>query len=131
MASLRYRNTWLGGGFFLIAVVLVFALIPSNRAVTAPFVSDKLIHAFVFFLLMIWFCGLFRFRMAPVIAACLLFYGLLIEYLQSFLPYRSAEWADVIFDFGGILLGWIVAAAGLRSWASAIESWLSRKNILT
>jgi len=31
-----------------------------------------------------------------------------------------------MFDLGGILLGWLVAAAGLRCWTAAVESWLGK-----
>jgi len=128
MESLRYRNFWLSSGFALMIAILFVALSPSNRTIAITFLSDKMAHALTFVVLMIWFCGLFRLRLAPVIAISLLLYGLLIEYLQSFLPYRAAEWGDVVFDLGGILLGWMLAAAGLRKWPAIIESLLGAKN---
>lgn len=50
---------------------------------------------------------------AVVVLATLLAYGGLIEILQSFTPYRSAEWADLLADGAGLAVGWLVARMSL------------------
>ena len=89
--------------------------------------NDKWAHFLTFFILMSWFAGVFRARAAPWVALGLLGFGVLIEIFQSRLPHRSAELADVMFDAGGILLAWGLAAAGLGRWTMFLESWLPAK----
>ena len=126
MRSLRFGRFWLVSGLVLLMAILVLALSPSNRTVTVELFSDKLMHGLTFFVLMVWFCGIFRMRLAPVIALSLMSYGILIEFLQSRLPYRSAELGDVIFDCAGILLGWAVSYAGLKVWTQTVEGWFGK-----
>jgi VanZ family protein len=123
--SLRYRKFWLMVGMLILGVTLYFALAPANRTVTVAFLSDKFFHSLAFFILMIWFSGLFRTRYLPYVAISLLIYGGLIELVQSRLPYRTAEVADLVFDFGGIVLGWAVARAGLQNWTVKLENWVT------
>ncbi len=56
--------------------------------------------------------------------ALLLGFGILIELLQSQIPYRTAEFADAAFDTGGILLGWFLAGIGLSRWTAWLENLL-------
>ncbi len=125
MRSLRFGYVWLGCGIGLLAVVLYLTLAP----VSGPqFVySDKLAHFMSFAVLMIWFCGVFRPSLALPVALGLLAFGILIEFLQSRTGYRSAEIADAVFDVAGILLGWVLAVAGLGRWAATVESWLPER----
>jgi VanZ family protein len=46
-------------------------------------------------------------RSASVLSG-LLAYGALIETLQSFTSYRSADWHDLLADGLGLLLGWLL-----------------------
>jgi len=130
--TLRYGRFWLGGGIFLMAIVLYSAvvpggLMPSFLDLVPSFLTDKALHFLTFMLLMLWFCGVLRWRLSPLVALSLLGFGILIELIQSRLPYRSAEVADAMFDVGGILLGWALAAAGLSGWAVMVESWFPAK----
>ncbi len=54
-----------------------------------------------------------------VVLAGLLLYGGLIEVLQSFTAYRSAEWGDLLADGIGLLLG-----AALARWSPAARRML-------
>lgn len=123
MLPLRYPKAWLGLGLVLLAVALTLALLPQPRGVPIVY-NDKVTHALAFATLMSWFSGIFRFRLAPALALALVGYGALIEILQSFTPTRQPELADLVADTVGILLGWLLCAAGLRHWCSRVESWL-------
>jgi VanZ family protein len=72
--------------------------------------ADKINHLLAFTALSFtaWF-GFPGARRAAM--ATLLVYGGLIEVAQSFVPARSAEWADVAADATGIALGSLLAAA--------------------
>ena len=106
-------------------LVLVFALVPMDEVPGLDVLSDKTLHFFVFMLLMLWFSGVFRLRVTPLVAVGLAGFGVLIELLQAQVPYRSAELADALFDFGGIATGWLFAIAGLSGWIRWVEAKVS------
>lgn len=124
MLPLRFPKLWLAGGILILALTLVLALAPLGRSTTLDVLTDKGAHFLAFTGLMVWFCGVFRLRLTVLVAIGLLGFGILIELLQSRLPYRTAEMADVIFDGGGIVTGWLMAVAGLRHWTAWVETRL-------
>ncbi|RMF95145.1 MAG: VanZ family protein [Gammaproteobacteria bacterium] len=123
--ALRFARLWLLGGLLLMLLVLLLMLLPLGELPVDELLDDKDAHLLVFGLLMLWFGGVFRPRTLPAVAAGLLAFGALIEVLQGLLPYRSAEFADLLFDAGGIVLGWALAVAGLRHWTRWIEAGLA------
>ena len=84
--------------------VLVFCLMP---IVPHPPTTgwDKGDHFLTFAVLTILGCRAFPAHIAAVLAG-LLAYGGLIEVLQSFTPYRLAEWGDLVADSLGIIVGY-------------------------
>ena len=124
MFPLRFPRIWFGAGLLLMAGVLALTLLPAGRVTALGFLSDKAAHFLAFMFLMVWFCGVFRLPFTPLVALGLLAFGILIELLQSRLPYRSAEIADALFDAGGIAAGWLLAVVGASRWTQLVESWL-------
>lgn len=96
--------------FTLLAILVLSLMPPSSNLPTTGW--DKSNHMLGFGTL-----GLFGVRGWPgrawVVLATLLAYGALIEVLQSLTPYRSAEWADLIADGVGLLVGLLVARVSL------------------
>lgn len=125
MRPLRYRYFWFFGGLCLVGIVLYLTLTPQPGRIP-PFIDDKVAHAIAFMMLMTWFCGVFELRYAWAVAVALLCLGAAIEWAQNLLTYRSAEIADGLADFGGILGGWVLAVLGLQRWAIVLERWLAR-----
>lgn len=75
--------------------------------------SDKLNHILAFAVLAWLAHGAYpQRRLAVARWGLLLGYGLSIELIQSFLPYREASWLDVAADAVGILCYGVVALAG-------------------
>jgi VanZ family protein len=124
MLPLRFPRTWLAIGLLIMGLVLTLTLIPAGRMTTVAFLSDKAAHFLSFMILMLWFCGVFRLPFTPLVALGLLAFGILIELLQSRLPYRSAEVADALYDLGGIGAGWLLAVLGGRRWTQLVEGML-------
>ena len=122
MRALRFGYWWLAGGFMLLGFVLYTTLTPSGGGPSV--VNDKLAHFIAFGVLMGWFSGVFRPALLPLLEICLAVFGVGIEFLQGQLPHRTAELADALFDFAGILVAWVLAAAGLGSWAEFFETRL-------
>ena len=115
LLPLRFSRFWLVGGLAMMVIVLLGTLTPlsTRPIVLLNLLDDKSAHLFAFAVLMLWFCGVFRLKYTPLVAVGLVLFGLLIEWLQSLVPYRSAEFADLLFDGGGIVL----VFAGLPPWS--------------
>ncbi len=95
---------WVFGSVAL--VVLVLALMPSVPH--RPTVGwDKANHLLAFAVLAWLGCHAYPQRMVSVLSG-LLAYGALIEILQSFTTFRSADWHDLLADGVGLLLGWLL-----------------------
>jgi len=51
----------------------------------------------------------------------------LIELVQTFVPYRTAEWADFAADAIGIGVGLAIATMATGGWSARAEEWLESK----
>jgi len=127
MLPLRFARAWLIAGLVLLAAGLVSALLPPSSSLMPTF-NDKLMHAAAFTAFMLWFGGLFTRRNLPLVALALAGYGLGIELLQGLTPTRQPEVLDLVADVAGVLLGWLLGAAGLSRWCLKLESWLASPN---
>lgn len=123
LQPLRYARLWLWTGLAGVAFILGLALAPLGGPQMFAGV-DKVEHFIGFLGLTVWFMGVVDERSARSVALLLLVYGILIEVLQSFTPYRSADLFDVLSDAAGIGAGWLLASAGLRHWCRRIEARL-------
>lgn len=86
----------------LLAILVLSLMPPSSGLPTTGW--DKSNHMLGFGTL--GFLGIRSWpKRAVMVLAALLAYGGLIEILQSLTPYRSAEWADLLADGVGLLLG--------------------------
>lgn len=101
-AILQLRRLWYGCGAALLLAVGLLSLLPVPDIV----VGDKLSHLVTYALLGAWF-SLLAARPGALVAVFfgLLGYGALIELLQGMTAYRYAEWADLLANGIGILLG--------------------------
>jgi VanZ family protein len=91
---------------FLLAVTLVFISYQATirNGIEVPVAnSDKALHFLAFYTLAFLLDFAFpRSRFGILKIIMLIGYGSLIEIVQSFLPYRSAELADLVTDIIGI-----------------------------
>lgn len=102
---------FLRAAFFAALVsVLVLALLPPQAAEPISFGWDKANHLIAFAVLAVLGRSAFPGRGGAVLAG-LLVYGALIEVAQAMTPLRTAQWADVLADAVGIVIGWGAGAA--------------------
>ena len=91
---------------FLVLVLLIsFAALTPQGDISVPYL-DKIFHFSAFIILSLFLdLSLKRTLLSSKAALIfLIFYALLIELVQYFLPYRSAEFFDFISDLLGILV---------------------------
>jgi VanZ family protein len=99
---------WRWAFFVCMAVVLVLALLPP-RVLIPPTLWDKANHFLAFAVLALLGWRAYPTRTLRLLLG-LLAYGCLIEVLQGFTGYRTADWQDVVADGVGLLAGWSLRA---------------------
>ena len=87
----------------LLTVIMWLAATPLHVPQVDPDWGDKVNHAAAFCVLFL--VGYRAYRRIFYIWCGLIAYGIVIEILQSFLPFRTASAEDVIADIAGIALG--------------------------
>ena len=135
MLPIRHTGLWRISSAVILLVVLVLTLMPTfwffgDKATAFDWFQhvDKWLHAVTFMALALWFTGLYERRVWWLMALGLVLFGFLIEFFQLQISYRMAEWMDIAANTVGIIIGLIVAAAGLGGWVLRVEDWYSRRN---
>ena len=85
--------------------------------------TDKGIHIFVFTLLTIWVYG-----QLPSFIKVLMyisFYGIIIECIQYFSPYRTYELLDILANELGVILGILISFKLTNDWVIKIEDLIT------
>jgi VanZ family protein len=136
MLPLRFASRWRIASVVLLLLVLAATLMPAvwfwpdRRDFIAWFVDvDKWLHGITFVFLAIWFAGQYRSQSYWRIGIGLIFFGMLIEACQRLVTYRSADWFDIVADTAGIIVGLVVAMAGLGGWCLWLEDWLAKREV--
>lgn len=120
MLPLRFPRFWSALGWLLVVGVVVSSLLP-GQIVQAVMVSDKIMHAGTYALLMVWFAGLYRRGLYMAIAAGLFGLGIALDLLQGLTPTRTFDWYDVAANLAGVLVGCALAFALVGGWCQRIE----------
>ena len=77
---------------------------------------DKLSHLVSYFILMAWFNQLYTRSFQHFFCALLfIVLGIVLEYMQAYGGVRFFEWADVLANLTGVLLGLILAKTRLSN----------------
>ncbi len=122
MLPLRYPKLWLALGWLLVVGVAVGSLVP-GELLEAVTLSDKLMHAGSYFLLMVWFGGLYPKRLHPLVGVVLLALGIALDLLQGLTETRSLDVRDMLADLWGIVAGLALSMTLLEGWCQ----WLERR----
>ena len=94
--------------YFLLAIGLVIAMVPSDYIDTGLEVSDKIQHATAFFGFAVLLDASSKLDLWKQQFPLLFGYGLLIEILQSFVSWRTFSLLDLLADVVGLLLYWFL-----------------------
>jgi len=125
----KLRLSWLALGWVWVSVIFYLSLMPHPPEPVHFWNADKLEHALAYCLLMLWFCQVYRQRSARIILALLLVaMGVLIEYLQGETGYRFFDYADMLSNATGVVVGWAWARTVLGRIFATLEYRAARKN---
>lgn len=118
----KLRKPWLALGWLWVAVLVYLSLTPEPPEPVRFLNADKLEHTLAYGLLMLWFCQVYARRTQRLFAAALLVaMGIAMEFLQGMTGYRSFEYADMLANSTGVLLGWVWARTALGHFGRALE----------
>ena len=100
-------------GVFFVSIFIVFILSVINAGSIPTFKNfsldaDKIVHAIVFFILT--YLGLLsRFNISKLTLSLLIFFfGLFIEIIHFFVPYRFFEYFDLLANLIGVTIAQLV-----------------------
>ena len=125
MVALRHVWLWMLIGWSLVAGIVLASVIPDVRiAVLSSGMNDKIAHGFSYFLLMLWFSGLYMRRYQLVVAASVIVLGLSLEAIQWQLPYRMFDMADLLANLIGVTTGFVFAILLSAGWCRRIEMYM-------
>ena len=128
----KLRTLWWSLGFCLLALITALSLLPLRGPQIDLPSSDKLNHALAYIVLMLYFGQLVgnQPRRRLWVATALIGYGAAIECLQSVMPPRTAEWADLAADLVGIAIGWLLLRSALGRTLVSFERRFARSPTL-
>ena len=131
MLPLRHEKRWRLAGIALLLAVLFAMIMPTLWLPTPSRIplADKWLHLLTFLFLSLWFTGQYSRQSYWRLVLGLVAFGALIELGQEMIPYRSAEWKDLVADVAGIGIGLAIAVAGLGGWSLRFEQWLEKARV--
>ncbi|NNC66057.1 MAG: hypothetical protein HKN84_14835 [Gammaproteobacteria bacterium] len=123
MLPLRYPWLWRILGWVLVGGVIFGSVAPGSllRAVPGP---DEFQHSASYFVLTVWFAGLYARERLGLIAGIFLTLGLAMEIIQGQLSYRGFDYGDLLANFVGIVVASALSFWFLAGWCQRIEQWL-------
>src|SRR4051794_27646151 len=108
LRRLKRHPLWLLIGWLLVAVIIYLSLAEPPSMEMPAENADKYGHALAYATVMLWFMQLYpKTRTRALIGLGLLLLGIALEFLQGMTGFRSFEYADMLADAVGIVLGWI------------------------
>lgn len=111
---LKYRSVWLTGGWLLVSLIVYLSLTPHPPEPMSFPHADKLEHGFAYASLSLWFCQIYlSLRQRSVVIVALIAMGVAIEILQGWGGYRYFEYADMLANSTGVVLGYLLARTAL------------------
>lgn len=116
------RKSWLALGGLWVVTVFYLSLMPYEPEPAFYFDGvDKLEHALAYAALMLWFSQIYTTRRGRIrLLLLLVAMGIGIEVLQRMGGYRQFEYADILANSAGVLIGWGLAHTGM---GRMLERW--------
>ena len=126
---LKLKDISLWFGYLLVAALIYVCLTPNPPDTSAVSFGDKIAHFAGYALLFLWFAQIYKRSEQLKVAIMLIFLGISVEIAQSFTGYRAFEYADMLANSVGVIIGWLIAATPAASLLCAIEGRFEKRNI--
>jgi len=125
--DLKYKFFWLLIGYAIVALIVYLSLTSTPLDLNLGFANqDKLYHALAYFTLMFWFTQIYHKKLQRgLLTVIFVLLGLLMEYAQSFSPYRTADVFDMLANSTGVLLAFFATRWRLRYMLVRFEAILA------
>ena len=121
MLSLPHGRILLVIGWVLIAVTVYGSLAPDVPSMGIS-LSDKLRHFAGYFVLMLWFSGLYPRERHLMLAVAFFLMGAALELVQGALTTtRDMDVHDLVMNTLGIATAYLCAQLGLANWARRLD----------
>ena len=114
-------------GWVALCIVIGLSLLPGSAPTNSGLSTslfDKAGHAILYFLLMVWFGGIYIRRWHLIVGIALIAQSAVLELIQSRLPYRSFDTMDLLANTGGVAVGVMLTLSVLAGWCLTIEKRL-------
>lgn len=115
-------------GVFFIVMAFALSLGPDVTPSDVPHL-DKILHTLAYAGLTFWFVQLYPKRWHLALAAGLISMGILIEVLQYFESYHSAEVKDALANAIGVAGGWISTKTPLGQILPMVDQFIARRDV--
>lgn len=125
MYSFRFPRLWLTLSWLLIALIVFLSLSPKVPDVMHFNHSDKLQHLAAYLVLSLWLANIYpkdRHRLSLALGCVAM--GVCLEVLQGLSGYRTFEYADMLANGIGVLLGWTLGKTLLPTCLLKVDRWL-------
>jgi glycopeptide antibiotics resistance protein len=121
MLSLPHARTLLVIGWLLVALIIIESLVPAGLEVGVS-LSDKVRHFAAYFVLMLYFSGLYPRERHLLLALAFFLLSACLEVLQgTFTTTRHMDAVDLVANSLGIALAFVAARLGLAEWARRLD----------
>lgn len=128
---MRYKLLWVLIGVFWIATIIYLSLASvSLPALDFGFSIDKIEHALAYFVLMSWFGQIYN-RPLQLVGFTVIFVnlGIGLEYLQALGGHRMFEYADMVANAVGVLLGLWLTVGWMNGILRRFEDWIVKLGV--
>lgn len=124
---LHYRSLWISIGYLMVVTVVYLSLTSSPIKLTLSLsYEDKIFHTLAYFILMAWFSQIYHdWQQRIILIIGLVTMGVMLEYVQSMNPNRFYEFADMVANTVGVILGFILTRGQYRFLLMRFERILS------
>jgi VanZ family protein len=122
----KWHTTWLASAWLLVGAVVYLSLARLDIDIPAA-EGDKLGHVIAYAVLSYWFMQVYVGRGSRLAIVLLLTgLGIALEFAQGYTGYRNFEYADMVADAAGAVIGWIASPPRTPALLSRIERYISR-----
>jgi VanZ family protein len=120
--TLHWHPLWLFIGIVLVVAVIYLSLTAKPPVIVNFAFSDKVGHFLAYAVLMGWFGQIFTGRLPLVFfALAFVLMGVSLEYVQGLGRYRQFEYADMLANTIGVVLGMLLTTTAFKGTLHWVE----------